>query len=83
MIKTHTKQEAITTIKIYRETKERLDKLKEYARESYEEVLRKMFFIINSLKKDPLQAQKILDKIDSAIKSKGKYTEVSDEKKEK
>ncbi|MEN9625996.1 MAG: hypothetical protein RL557_324 [archaeon] len=83
MAKPTDKKEEVTTIKVYRGTKERLNKLREYGRESYDEVLRKMFFIINSLKKDPQQAQKILDKIDSSIKTKEKYTEVYPEKKEK
>jgi len=68
-----TKTSAITTIKVYRETKERLDKLKEYSRESYDEVLRKMFFICNSLRKDPDKALRFLRKLDK--KNKGdKYT---------
>ncbi len=72
----------ITTIKIYRETKERLDKLKEHKRETYDEVLRKILFILNFLKKDSEKAQKILNNIDSSIKSKergirsSKYTKV-------
>ncbi|MBS3093020.1 hypothetical protein J4456_00380 [Candidatus Pacearchaeota archaeon] len=63
----------ITTVKIYRETKERLDKLKEYKRETYDDVLRKILFILNFLKKDPDKAQKILNKIDSSHK----YTQKS------
>ena len=73
----------ITTIKIYVETKERMDKLKEHVRESYDDVLKKVLFILNYLKKDPEKARKILSKIDSSIKIKEEYTEVSSEKKEK
>ena len=71
------KQDGITTIKIYSQTKERLDKLKEFERESYDEVLRKILFILNSLKKDPEDARSILVKIDSSIKRKERYTLVS------
>ena len=60
----------ITTIKIHQETKQRLDKLKEHDRETYEEILRKILFILNVSKKNPEKAQKILNRIDSAIKRK-------------
>lgn len=62
-----------TTIKITKETKERIDKLKEFSRETYDEVIRKLLFILNITKKDPEKAQKILDKIDSSIKRKEGY----------
>ncbi|MBS3081030.1 hypothetical protein J4221_06140 [Candidatus Pacearchaeota archaeon] len=71
----------ITTIKISKETKERLDGLKEYNRESYDEILRKILFILNYTKKDPEKAHNILIKIDANIKrnermqKSGEYTE--------
>ena len=74
---TSTQHEGITTIKVYSETKERLDKLKEFDRESYDEVLRKILFILNSLKKNPEEARNILNKIDSTIKRKERYTLVA------
>ncbi len=64
----------ITTIKISKETKQRLDKLKEHARETYEQILRKMLFILNISKKEPEKAKKILNKIDSLIKQKQEYS---------
>ncbi len=73
-----------TTIKINIETKQRIDKLKEYDRETYDEVIRKLLFILNTMKKEPEKAQKILEKIDSSIKRKEKYNKVySSEKKDK
>lgn len=72
----------VTTIKIHKGTKKRLDRLKEHRRETYEEVLRKVLFIINLSKKNPEKAQKIFNKIDSAIKKKEKYTEVYQEDEE-
>jgi hypothetical protein len=72
----------ITTIKVNKETKSRIDRLKEHKRESYDEVLRKVLFILNTTKKNPEKAQGILKKIDSMQKRKGKYTKVY-EKEEK
>jgi hypothetical protein len=70
----------ITTIKITKETKTRLDGLKEHHREPYEEVLRKVLFILNTTKKNPEKAQRILKKIDSTQKRKDKYTAVYSKK---
>lgn len=82
MAKNNLKSEEITTIKLYRGTKVRLDKLKEHARESYDELIQKILFILNVLKKDPDQAKLTLDKIDTAIKRHEKYTEVYEGKNE-
>lgn len=72
----------ITTIKIHKGTKTRLDRLKEHERETYEQVLRKILFILNLSKKNPEKAQRIFNKIDSVIKRKEKYTEVYQEDEE-
>jgi len=69
----------ITTIKIHKGTKERLDRLKEYPRETYEEVLRKVLFIMNLSKKNPEKAQMAFKKIDRVISRKQKYTQVDSE----
>ena len=82
MAKDNLKSEEITTIKLYRGTKVRLDKLKEHRRESYDEVIQKILFILNTLKKDPSHAQRTLDKIDTTIKRHEKYTDVYEGKKE-
>ena len=58
----------ITTIKLSTETKERLDKVKEHPKESYDEVLKKILFVLNTVRKDPEQAKKILLRIDSNFK---------------
>lgn len=58
----------ITTIKIAQETKSRLNKLKEFERESYDQVLRKMLYILNEVKKNPEKARKFLMTIDKTIK---------------
>jgi len=57
-----------TTVKISRETKTRLDNLKEYNRESYEEILKKILHILNLVRKNPLLAERFLGDIDKTIK---------------
>jgi len=54
----------ITTIKLNRSTKDRLDGLKEYRRESYEELIEKILEILNICKMNPLKARAKLMKID-------------------
>lgn len=63
----------ITTIKLEEETKKRLDNLKEHKRETYEEVIRKILFILNKIRKDPISANRLLSKIDNNIKGKSIY----------
>lgn len=70
------KTREITTIKIEKETKMRLDRLKEHKRESYEEILKKILGILNIIKADPEKAAGILDKIDKSSSLKHRYTEV-------
>jgi hypothetical protein len=60
----------VTTIKISSETRERLNRLKEYERETYDEVQNKIFYVLNTLKKNPEKAQRILLNIDRRIKRK-------------
>lgn len=54
----------ITTIKLDKETKERIEKLREHKRESYDELLRKILGILNITKLEPEKARGILEKID-------------------
>ena len=60
----------ITTIKLRGETKERLDNLKEHKRESYEEVISKILYILNQIRKDPVSANRFLSRIDRNIMRK-------------
>jgi hypothetical protein len=55
---------ATTTIKIDKETKQRLEKLREFKKESYDELLRKILGILNVVKVEPDRARTILDRID-------------------
>jgi hypothetical protein len=70
------KSTKITTIKIEKETKSRLDKLKEHKNESYNQIIKKMLFILNALRKNPLTAEGVLHNIDKSIGMRHKYTEV-------
>ena len=54
----------ITTIKLNKSTKKRLDSIKEHKRESYEEVLQKILLTLNICKVNPLRARARLIGID-------------------
>jgi len=54
----------ITTIKLEKATKKRLDKLKVHKRESYDDVLQKILSILNVCRANPLQARMKLKEID-------------------
>ncbi len=53
----------ITTIKLLEETKLRIEKLREHKRESYDDILRKILYILNTARDSPERAKKILEKI--------------------
>lgn len=55
---------SITTIKLNRETKARIEKLREHKRETYDDILRKMLGILNIAKIEPEKARGILIGID-------------------
>jgi hypothetical protein len=54
----------ISTIKLSRATKERLDHLKVYRRETYEEILQKILNLLNLVRQNPEQARSRLISID-------------------
>ncbi len=58
----------ITTIKLQKETKERLEKLRESKRESYDDILRKILFVLNATRDNPNKAKNILEKVDELRK---------------
>lgn len=74
-------KQRITTIKIDKETKNRLDKLRVHHKESYDEVLQKILYILNLCKSGSGEARMRLlaiDKLKSlnlskTKESKGKY----------
>jgi len=54
---------AITTIKLDKETKARLDKIREYKNESYEEIISKILGILNICNTEPSKARRLLRQI--------------------
>jgi len=56
-------QGKITTIKLQKETKTRLDGLKEYSRETYDELINKILNIINISIKNPIAGARIFRSI--------------------
>jgi len=61
-------EKKITTIKLTKETKKRLDGLKIHPRETYEEVLQRVLEILNLCIINPLRAKMQLIKIDNLRK---------------
>lgn len=67
-----------TTIRLNFETKEELDKFRQYKNESYNELIRKLLFIAKMCEKEPKLSQKNIQEIKEArerIKSGELYTE--------
>ncbi len=58
----------ITTIKIDRDTKLRLDKLRVHSKESYDEIIQKMLYVLNLCKANPSEAKGRLIAIDKLKK---------------
>lgn len=54
----------ITTLKLLEETKNRIEKLREHKRESYDDILRKILYVLNAARDDPDRAKRILMRID-------------------
>ena len=61
--KTKTPKGKITTIKLLEETKFRIEKLREHKRESYDDILRKILYVLNTARDSPESARRILEKI--------------------
>jgi len=55
--------EKITTIKLLEETKLRIEKLRQNKGESYDDILRKILYILNTARDEPDKAKRILEKI--------------------
>lgn len=53
----------ITTIKLAEETKVRLEKLRENKGESYNDILKKILYILNIARDDPEKAKRVLERI--------------------
>ena len=55
-----------TTIRLNEETKAELDKLRQYKNESYDEVVRKIVYIVKMVDKDPKLSKNALEEIRKA-----------------
>ena len=55
-----------TTIKIYENTKKELDGFREYKNESYDEVIKKVVYIVKTLKTQPKLSKETLKAIEAA-----------------
>jgi len=53
----------ITTLKLLEETKNRIEKLREHKRETYDDILRKILYVLNAAREDPDKAKRILERI--------------------
>ena len=72
-----------TTIKIHKDTKTEIDRFREYKNESYDEVLKKLIYIVKSIKKNPKLSKEAIQAIEDARKRMNKghfYTEEEDKK---
>lgn len=63
MINKKNTKEKVTTIKLLEETKLRIEKLREHKRESYDDILRKILYVLNVARDEPENARRILEKI--------------------
>mgnify|MGYP000692203759 CR=1 FL=1 len=74
---------AATTIKLDRQTKSQLDKFREYKNESYDEVIKKLVYVVNNLKKKPELSKETLVEIENARERmrKGRFVTESTAKK--
>ena len=72
-----------TTIRLNTQTKQELDKFKQYKNESYNELIRKMIYIIRLCENEPALSQKTIKEINEArerIKKGEFYTEEESKK---
>ena len=63
MIRKPEETSKITTMKVLEETKIRLERLREHKRESYDDILRKILYVLNISREDPEKARKTLERI--------------------
>ena len=64
MVKKKNSQDKITTIKLLEETKLRIEKLREHKRESYDDILRKILYVLNVARESPEKAKRVLERIE-------------------
>ena len=72
-----------TTIKLHQETKFQLDKFREYRNESYDELIKKLVFIVKKVKDKPELSKETVIAIENARKriKAGNFVSEEDAKK--
>lgn len=72
-----------TTIKIHEDTKNQLDRFREYGNESYDEVIKKVIFIAKTCEKEPELSQETIKAIEIAREriKKGRFLTEAEAKK--
>ena len=60
------KNKMITTIKIHQDTKLLLDQYREHLNESYDEVIKKVIYVVKKAKKEPELSQETIEAIERA-----------------
>jgi predicted transcriptional regulator len=55
-----------TTIKIHEDTKMELDSMREYKNESYDEVIKKVVYIVRTCRKEPELSREAIESIERA-----------------
>lgn len=73
-------KDKITTIKLNRQTKDRIDKLRIYKRETYDEILQNLLSILNLCKVNPEAAKRRLSLIDRKGKKTNQYIQQNQRK---
>jgi len=68
-----------TTIKLHEDTKHELDQFREYKNESYDEVIKKILYIVKTARTDPELSQEAAIAIEEARKRIKKGNFVSEE----
>ena len=57
-----------TTIKLHLDTKQELDQFREYKNESYDELIKKMIYIVQKIKTQPKLSKEAIEAIEKARK---------------
>ena len=72
-----------TTIKLRKDTKNQLDNFREYANESYDEVIKKLVYIAQTCKTEPKLSKETIKAIEKAREriKKGKFLTEAEAKK--
>lgn len=59
----------ITTIKVYTKTKVSLNEFKEYDKESYDKVLKKLLYLAHLIRQNPELGKKFLEEVEATKKA--------------